>query len=122
MQDSELLQIAHTTQSKDFPHDLLVPDNTYKKCSTEDGPQYISSRLQTFYTEHKTEIQKLQREYLTNINNLHTEIETWKQTSEVMRKYADEIKSSLRSLKVILRRTLLNIFKFWSMYLEYWCF
>jgi hypothetical protein len=109
MQEAELpLQIANTQHSKNnLCHDLLVPDNTYKKCSFEDGPQYFS-RLQTFCTEYKTEIQKLQKEYLTNIRKLHTEIESWKQTSEAMKSYAEEIKSSLHNLKVILTGTVLN--------------
>jgi geranylgeranyl pyrophosphate synthase len=111
MQEVELIpQIVHTSHSKDLCHDLLVSDDTYKKCSIEDESQYISSRLQTLCMEHNTEIQKLQTEYLTNINKLHTEIETWKQTSEVMKKYVDEIKSSLQYLKVIFKSTLLNFF------------
>jgi geranylgeranyl pyrophosphate synthase len=105
MQEAESFpQIAHATHcKKDLYLDLLAHDNTLKKFSTDDRPQCISSRLQTFLMEHNTEIQELHTQYLMNIDKLRTEIETWKQTSEVMKEYMDEIKSSIQHLEVIFK-------------------
>jgi len=96
--------IPYTTHPKqDLCQDILVPDNSYKKCSTEDGSQYASSQLQMFITELKIQMQKLHAEYEMNVKDLHTELKTWKESSEVMRKYVDEVKTTLQYLKVMLK-------------------